>query len=371
MIIIYNLFSSIFFSIISVINIFIYKFKPYQKATYFIYLSQKTKIENRSLYYLKHINLDQTLNFVRSNSDILNLKLIIKIPNVVFFSKIEYLTKFLEKLRINKNSDIYLEKFLEFVFNFSKIKKFLTIDDYRLVRIFNKICLKKKVFSIFYMHGRFSINQKFLKNINPNIYLVWSEYFKNKLLKINNKINPTKIVITGNPSLKKQNFKNLNKKMINILFVYEDDMNIKKLIGITKKFKNKKNKFFFKTKPGYQISNNDILNFNQNNIKIIDNLSFIETITKYNIGFLIAFDSTMLIEALYYKLIPIKLKSKKNWSYDLVKENLIFKADKDKDLFTILNKMSKYRKTVLINKQKVWGNKSKLISRKSFLNKNF
>lgn len=368
MLIIYNFLSSIFFSIISVINILIYKYKAYQKATYFIYLNDNTEIENRSIHYLKHIKLNQTLNFVRSNSDLLNLKLIMKIPNIVFFSKIEYLIKFFDKIKFIKNSNVLLEKFLEFIFSYLNIKKFLSIDDYRLIEIFDRVCQKKKVFSIFYMHGRFSVSQKFLANIKPNIYLVWSEYFKNKLLKINNKIDSNQIIVTGNPNLKK---KILNNKKTNILFIYEDNMNLKRIIDITKKFKDKKNKFYFKNKPGYIISNKYFLTFNKNNIKIIDHMNFRDIVIKYNIGFLIAFDSTMLIESLYYNLIPIKLLSKKNISQDLVNEKLIFKADKDEDLLKIFNNLKKYKKKVLINKKKVWENKLGLISRKLLLNKTF
>ena len=88
---IYNFISTIFFISISLFNILIFKFRSSNKATYFIYLKNSAKIDNRSIPYLEYVNLNQTLNLVRTNSDILNLKLILKLPNVVFFSKIELL----------------------------------------------------------------------------------------------------------------------------------------------------------------------------------------------------------------------------------------------------------------------------------------
>ena len=61
------------------------------------------------------------------------------------------------------------------------------IDDYREIQSFIKICKKLNIKSIGYMHSRFSKYRVSLRYECFDKYIVWTDFFKKKLIKINPK----------------------------------------------------------------------------------------------------------------------------------------------------------------------------------------
>ena len=72
------------------------------------------------------------------------------------------------------------------------------IDDYREIQIFIRICKKLKIESIGYMHSRFSKYRVSLKYDCFDKYIVWTNYFKKKLIEINSNYK-NKVLVSNLP----------------------------------------------------------------------------------------------------------------------------------------------------------------------------
>ena len=366
----YVVFGSIFFSIVSLINICLFRFRSSNKANYFIFPENNFRFDRRSWPYLKHIDLSQTLNIVRSNSVTLNLLLILKIPNVVFYTQLEIISKVLSKIIKKSHPTKILITFLIFIFKFSRIKLFLSIDDYRVMSLFDRVCKIIDAKIIFYMHGRLSKKINAIKMIDPYKYLVWSDFFKKKLRKYNKSISYNNIIVTGNPHLK--NFKNdLEQDRKNILFIGEKSINIKHYLQIVQILEKDKIKFYYKLKPSEILQPDIVKSLQSNNITVIDSCSLASTLRKFRIGFVVGNDSTALLEALFFLKIPITLNIRLRLNKEYVERNQIYKLNNLKKIRQLLNKKHLLQKRVLKNSILIWRKSDKKVSIKKALNKFF
>ena len=66
------------------------------------------------------------------------------------------------------------------IFKFLKIKKFLSIDDQRIMQVFLKACKELKIETFGYMHYKFSKYVIGIKYLSFDNFIVWSDYFKKK-----------------------------------------------------------------------------------------------------------------------------------------------------------------------------------------------
>jgi hypothetical protein len=169
------------------------------------------------------------------------------------------------------------------------------------------------------MHGKLSRYSEFLKKICFNRYLVWSNYFKNQIIKTSKNKNSI-IDVIGRYEFRKNKyfFKKVNN---NILFLDEDFLlpsDFKQNFKLIEKPQSYN--FFFKTKITRNLPESLKNYLVMNNITIIYNLNFVQTIKKYKISKVIAYSSTGLLDACFYGLIPIKLSTK------IKKDDKIFKA---------------------------------------------
>ena len=71
------------------------------------------------------------------------------------------------------------------IFKFLKIKKFLSIDDQRIMQVFLKACKELKIETFGYMHYKFSKYVIGIKYLSFDNFIVWSDYFKKKLIDVN------------------------------------------------------------------------------------------------------------------------------------------------------------------------------------------
>lgn len=368
--ILFYYFSSTFFFIVSFINICLFRFRSSNKANYFIFPEKNFRFDRRSWPYLNHINLSQTLNIVRSNSVTLNLLLILKIPNIVFYIQLETICKVLAKIKKKNRSIEILTSLLIFIFKFSRIKLFLSIDDYRVMTVFNRVCKILNIKIIFYMHGRFSKKINAIKMIDPYKYLVWSDFFKKKLRKYNKSISYNNIIVTGNPHLK--NFKNdLEKDHKNILFIGEKSINIKHYLQIVQILGKDKIKFYYKLKPSEILQLEIVKSLQSSNITVIDSCSLASTLRKFRIGFVVGNDSTALLEALFFLKIPITLNIRLRLNKEYAERNQIYKLNNLKKIRQLLNKKHLLQKRVLKNSILIWRKSDKKVSIKKALNKFF
>ena len=164
---------------------------------------------------------------------------------------LEYLIKFeLSKFRI---------KLLSLFLRFTNIKILLSIDD---VRHYNDLILACKINNIetyAFQHGHYtkyhvgwlSCTIKNYKIITPDKLIVWSDYWKNELIRLGTYFDKAQIIVGGYKDIIDVNIKNRRKtSQVNILIPYETEAPKDEILAnIEEILKYKNINIFFKLRP--------------------------------------------------------------------------------------------------------------------------
>lgn len=337
------------------------KIKRIKHANYFIvHKGQKGKFDFRSNYILENYEFKKSLNIIRCSSFLDSLKAYFIYPNVIFYLSFDYFNNyfFYKKSSLIDNYKILHEKekknfqTIKKIFKFLKIEKFLSIDDQRVIQSFLKACYELNIETFGYMHYKFSKYVIGIKYLCFDNFIVWSNYFKNKLIEVNKDYIRKKIFISGYPQ--KKISKKINKDVINILYLFDLDLNFKIVSNLLKRLnKSKKINIYVKLKPQRIETKWD--NFcKKENIRYFkfQNLDQINKEIRFN--YFIATISTAILESTLYKAIPLKLHSSNDFADDLFQDKVVFKVNNFKDITKI--SQSKFVKKDL-NRifRKVWG----------------
>ena len=239
------------------------------------------------------------------------------------------------------------------------------IDDYREIQSFLMVCQKLNISSVGIMHARFSKFRVSLKYSYFDKYIVWTQYFKKKLIEINPKYK-NKIIINNF-----RNFKRIKKTRLShelrILFFSDHMMDYESVINYLNQLKNKKIKIFIKLKNNQNEKKNFLKYINDNNFVNINVKSVSDAVKKYNPDFFIATNSNVLLEATLYDCFPILLKTKNDYSFDLIKDKVVFQYSDKKDFYSFLKKL-KTKKYLLNNiYNKLWKSTNKDLDLKKIL----
>jgi hypothetical protein len=179
------------------------------------------------------------------------------------------------------------------------------------------------------MHGRFSAYQYGLTYDVFDCYLLWDSFFKEKLLKINKNYLNKKIIFIKNPNLKKINMKIKKKnKKKKILYIYEENINYDNIINIFNKINEQKNiKLEIKLRKNVLI-NEKILNYcRKKNIKLIYKSELSEIFKNGFFDIVLGHNSTLLYEAIYYNVLPLRINNKKLNYVDYIDDKFIYNLD--------------------------------------------
>jgi hypothetical protein len=357
----------IFLLILSLYSILNSRFKKVNKAQYFVIFDDKLK-DPRSINIHKHIVLNSYINFVRTRSFLTSLKVFFKYPNVVFFQSIFVFSYFVNLRVVNQRSikdkyqfiskiKIFQFKCIEKIFFFLKIKKFIMIDDYREIQGFIEICEKLKIFSVAYMHSRFSKFRVALAYKVFDKYIVWSNFFKKQLLKINPKYK--KRIIINNFNFYKKHINihhDYNPKKIIILYffdMYTDFLTIK--FYLKKILKNKNFKIYFKIKNNEYPDKRLLRYARLNKIFTFKTQSIQNIVDQIRPHFFMAANSNVLLEATLYNCFPVMLKTKNDYSLDLAKNKSVIMLDKKKKIYKFMLKLLKQNSLKERIYNKIWG----------------
>ena len=352
--------------ILSLYTIFLCKIKKITIANYFIvHKNKKGFYDFRSKYILREHQFEKSLNIVRCNSFLDALKAYFRYPNVIFFLSIDYFSSrySYQDRNLKKNYEIIHKKEIKNyntlikIFKFLKIRKFLSIDDQRVIQLFLKVCQNLKIESFGYMHYKFSDFVVGIKYLPFDCIVVWSTYFKKKLLKVNSKYKNKKILISG--YLKKnipKNNKFKDSKNINVMYIYDDHLDYNFTKSLLKKLNiNKKVKLFVKLKPQNSEKKwEELCLMNKINYFKYETFDEINNFIKFD--YFIGNISTALLEAPMYGAIPLKIVTKNDFADDLIKDKVVVKVRNYNDIINIITKKpSLYKINKLFNM--VWGTK--------------
>jgi len=358
--------------ILSIITILKCKLFKLNKINYYIILN-KNLSDPRS----NNINIlfksDKNINIIKSPSFRLSLLAYFKISNVIFHESIVYLSRifFIEKKITFKEKFKHIHKckkrqnLIYFkIFKFLKIRKFLMIDDYREMQNFISVCKKLNIETIGYMHSRFS---KFRVSIRYDCfdrYIVWTEFFKKKLLEINPGYK-NKILVNNF-----RNFKRISENKVfgptTVLFFSDTMMDYKSVIKYLNQLIKKNIKVLVRLKSN-QTENKYFLNYLKKNNLIITTETTIEAIVKnYKPKFFIATNSNVLLEATLYNCFPILLKTQNDYSFDLIKDNLAICYSGKKNFHKFLKNLENKKNLLDDIYFKIWNSKNEIKSIKKF-----
>tara|TARA_B100000989_G_C19532300_1_gene470795 strand:+ start:188 stop:1435 length:1248 start_codon:yes stop_codon:yes gene_type:complete len=351
--------------ILSLLSVLKVKIMGVKNVNYFIVFNEKL-YDPRTNTYVSKINQKNYLNIIRSSNFIFALKAFFKYKNVFFHQSVVYFSRlfFFEKEFSLKKKFLFIHKcnlrkqMIYFkLFKFLKIKKLLMIDDYREMQHFISICKKLKIYSVGFMHSRFSKFRVSLKYECFDKYIVWTDYFKSKLLKINPKYKK-KILINNFRNFKRIKKYKLSNKLI-ILFFSDSMMDYKSVIKYLDKLKNKDIEIIVKLKNNQSENINFLRYINNNQLLNVSNLSIDSIIKIYKPNFFVATNSNVLLEATLYDCYPILLKTKNDYSFDLIEDNVVIEySDKNDPNYFLQNiKKNKFIKNRIFNK--VWKTNKK------------
>ena len=362
--------------VLSKISIYLCKIKKISVANYFIvHKNKKGLYDFRSDYVLKEYDFRKSLNIIRCPSFIDSIKSYIIYPNAVFFLSFDYFNSpfFYRKKNLKNNYKILHEKEkknfnqIKKIFHFLQIKRFISIDDQRVIQVFLKVCDELNIKSFGYMHYKFS---KFIVGIRYlcfDNFLVWSDYFKKKLIEVNKNYRYKKILISGFRD------KNINKKIhgteVNILYLIDLDLKFKLTSDLLKKLNQiKKINLYVKLRP--QVNETIWEKFCiKENIRYFkfENLDKVNQLIRMD--YFIGNISTAILEAPLYRAMPLKIISNNDFADDLIKDKVVKKVRNFNDIVKITRNRP-HKKQVEDLLSKVWGKKRyKSYAIKNFLNK--
>jgi len=347
--------------ILSYVSIILCKIKKINIANYFIVHRGKSgRYDFRSDYILKNHNFKKSLNIIRCTSFLDSLKSYLLYPNVIFYLPIDYFNSsfFYKKSTLKNNYEMLHEKekknyqHIKKIFIFLNIKKFLSIDDQRVIQVFLKVCNDLKIKSFGYMHYKFSKYVVGIKYLCFDNFIVWSEYFKKKLIAVNNKYKFKKIFISG---FFKKNYKISNEKnRVSILYIIDLDLDFELTSNFLKKLNKKKNiNLYVKLKP--QKTETKWEKFcDKENIQYFKLENLDQVNQSVCIDYFVANVSTAILEATLYGAMPLKIISKNDFADDLIQDKVVGKIRNLSDIVKITrNKPSLKQIDKIFNK--VWG----------------
>lgn len=350
--------------LLSLYTILKVKIKKIEKVNYFIAFNEEI-YDPRSANYISIMKQEKFLNIIRTNSIKISLKAFIKYENIFFHQSVLYFSRFflIEKYSSfeNKFSSIHKCNLVKnriyfYLFKYLNIKKFIMLDDYREIQNFVSVCKKLKIESIGFMHSRFSKFRVSLRYDYFNKYVVWSDYFKKKLIQINPKYR-NRIIVNNF-----RNFKRISKrkknKQLKVLFCSDTLMDYKSVIIYLDQLKKENLKILVRLKSNQNENSNFLRYINENNF-INANEKNIETaVKKHNPNFFLATNSNVLLEATLYNCYPVILKTKNDYSFDLIRDQVVISYSGKKNFHKFLKNLE--AKKYLINKiyYKIWSSKS-------------
>lgn len=352
--------------VLSSLTIIKLKFKKVNSCNYLILLPDSNgEIDYRSKYIINYSNLKKNLNLARSTNFLNSIKFYFRCPNVVFFLTLEYFCsisingnkKAISKLKKFHLVNMRLKFLIKKIFMYVGIKKFISIDDQRVMVLFLEICSELSIKSIGYMHYKFNDYYQGIKYNAFDIFFVWSNYFKKKLIRINKKYKKKHILIV-NKTIEKFKLKK-NRKKIKALLILDLNTDANFLFKLIMALKKEKINLAVKFKPSSKKDFHKWLIFcKKNDINYFLNSSFLQIIKIYKVDFFIAFSSTALYEACLFGAEPLIIRNKSYVSSEIISEGIINSCNKN--IYSIIKKIRQGSSSnrVKFYKKKFWSGKA-------------
>ncbi len=362
----FEFFTNLITLILSLITIFKCKLLRLNKINYYIVFNNNLS-DPRSNNINSIFKSDKNINIIKTSGLGLSLLVYFKINNVILHESIVYFSRFfviekkftlkekfknIHKCKMRQNL-IYFQ-----IFKFLKIRKLLMIDDYREIQSFINICKKLNISTLGYMHSRFSKFRVSLKYDCFDKYIVWTEFFKNKLIEINPKYK-NKVLINNFRKFKKISFIKASKQTT-VLFFSDTMMDYKSVIKYLDQLKKENIKVLVRLKKNQKENEYFLRYIKKNNFTQTNNINIETIVKKYKPKFFIATNSNVLLEATLYNCFPILLKTQNDYSLDFIKDKVVICYSGKNNFHQFLKKLEKKKNLINGIYNKVWNFKNEI-----------
>ena len=224
------------------------------------------------------------------------------------------------------------------------------IDDNRVYPIFLDICKTNNIKTFGYMHYKFSKYIVCIPNYEFDNFLVWSDYFKKLLIKLN--INyKKKNLFYSNPHFIKKSLlpkKIFTENKFGILYIFDMDFDFEIFKELYKSLDKNKYALYLKFKP----QNNIDFKYKEfckiNNIIFFENENLELILKNYRLDFFVSCVSTMLLDASLHNAIPLKIKTSNDFFDDTIKHKVVIVLSPNK-----FNKINIFLKSLIDNRDKI------------------
>jgi len=286
------------------------------------------KYDKRSEIILKSISSKTTLNFFHCGNLRTAIKNSLFLKNAIYFESILFFINYgARKKKLLKDINSFwieegsqAKKEVDFLFkllSFLQIKKFIFIDDSRNSLTLLAACKKLNIITVAYQHARFNEYHLGLKALCFDFYLVWNNYFKEMLLKLNPSYLAENILVCSHPRLSKRS-SDFCLSTNTILFIEETYFDHKRAMSFMKKLDNNYS-IIYRRKPGIEEQKNIDLD------KVIysSSESFEEDLNQFKPSVLVGSESTLLLESWLFNVPSIGIKTNNDYGDHLLNDGLI------------------------------------------------
>lgn len=359
-----------FLTCVSLINILKVKSKKVYIAHYLIDTNnnKNSVYDFRSKEILDIIPPEDTLNLMLIKDLKYTLKGLNKKTNDIYIEAIYQVlkpilktkkvtnTKATDKPLENAHNEMYMEsyysyKIVKYIFKFLNINKFVSLDDSRYTNEIILACNDLNIKTIGYQHARFNEYHVGLFNFKYDKYLVWNDYFRDKLLKHSDyKIDNISIVghnrVNSTPEILQRGD--------TVLWVGETNMDYSEILPYVKNLVDNNYSIIYRGKPGQSRDLNFFLDENKIKKDSVDN--FTDSLQQNHISTVIGTYSTTLMESLLSGIPGIAMKCSYDYASHLWEDGIVDLCDKSDKMSEIVDKVCRYDIDFIKNKvDTIWG----------------
>ncbi len=348
--------------LVSLVTLLRARWKGIHTAHYLIDIDNDASVYDfRSKYILEYLQPQQSINFFHTANPRYSIRTLLQHANPFYFESFYYWASLFlrtadepplefsardwydeEQSRFQELLTQYRQvvadshrkvNLIRRILRFLRIRQFVFIDDSRHTNELLLACRREGIPTLAYMHAPFKEFFVGLCHTPFDHYLVWSEYFKNKLMTLNPSYRADQITVCGHPRLPnvlKPVSRDPNR--LRVLLVGESIIDPEELYpffdvlltipGID---------IFFRGKPGHQA---EFLSKHPLYDKLVhdDKGTIFDTLHRHQVGLVLAAHSSVLLESWLVRVPALMLNSSCDLASDLYNDGLVDRCESPKQL---------------------------------------
>jgi hypothetical protein len=362
------------------------RWKSINTAHYLIDIDNDASVYDfRSRYILEYLQPQQSINFFHTANPRYSIRTLLQHANAFYFESVYYwaslflptahgpplefsardwsgqeqsrFQELLTQYRPVVAESYWKVKVIRRILKFLRIRRFVLIDDSRHANELLLACRREGIPTLAYMHARFNEFFVGLSHTPFDHYLVWSEYFKKKLMRLNPIYRADQITVCGHPRLP-----NVLKAVprdpnrLRILLVGESNIDYEDLhpffdVLVTIPGMD----IFFRGKPGYQ---GEFLPRHPLYDRLVhDNEgTLFDTLHRHRVGLVLATHSSILLESWLVGVPALMLNSSYDLAWDLYNEGLVDLCESPEHLPECIQRLHTLSDhEIEVQSQRIWG----------------